>query len=219
MNARPLAFVVHVGDIGSARLGCTDAWVEARKAQFARIRHPFILIPGDNEWVDCREPLERLAAWRKTFCFQEKIALARQAGEFCEHLRWEAGGFVFVALNVQGSNNNVRQPEFGPRMQAVYAWLEEAARLAEKRRGLIVLIQADPFTVLPHDGFAAFRDKLAELGKRMPGKVVLVHGDTHIYRDDEPIPGVRRVEVWGSPFTAWLEARITADGLSVRQGP
>jgi hypothetical protein len=25
-----------------------------------------------------------------------------------------------------------------------------------------------------------------------------------VYRDDEPIPGVRRIEVWGSPFVGWL---------------
>ncbi len=220
MNAQPLAFVVHVGDIGNARLGCTDAWLEARKAQFARIRHPFILLPGDNEWVDCRQPLERLKAWRQLFCFQEiNISLARQSGEYCEHLRWEAGGFVFVTLNVQGSNNNVKHAEFAPRMKAVFAWLDEAAKLAETRRGLIVLMQADPFTVLPHDGFADLRNKLALLGAKMPGKVMLVHGDTHVYRDDEPIAGVRRVEVWGSPFVRWLEARIGAEGLSVRQAP
>ena len=33
----------------------------------------------------------------------------------------------------------------------------------------------------------------------MPGRLVLIHGDTHLYRDDEPLPGVRRIEVWGSP--------------------
>ena len=37
----------------------TDAWLLERKAQFARIRHRFILVPGDNEWRDCRQPLER----------------------------------------------------------------------------------------------------------------------------------------------------------------
>jgi hypothetical protein len=217
MNARPLAFVVHVGDIGSARLGCTDEWLQARKAQFARIRHPFILLPGDNEWVDCRQPLERLAAWRKLFCSQGKdISVERQAGEYCEHLRWEADGFVFVTLNVQGSNNDVKHAESGPRMKAVFAWLDEAAALAAHRRGLVVLMQADPFIVLPRDGFAELRGRLAVLGAKMPGKVVLVHGDTHLYRDDEPIAGVRRIEVWGSPFTRWLEARITAEGLSVR---
>jgi hypothetical protein len=220
MNAQPLTFVVHLGDIGSSRQACTDAWLQARKTQFGRIRHPFILVPGDNEWSDCREPLQRLAAWRKFFCVaQQDFPVARQKGEYCEHIRWEAGGFVFVALNVQGSNNNVRHAEHGPRMAAVYAWLDEAARLAAGRRGLVVMMQANPFIVLPRDGYAELRDRLAVLGEKMPGKVVLVHGDTHTYHDDEPIPGVRRIEVWGSPFVRWLAARIDAEGLSVGQGP
>ena len=220
MNARPLAFVVHVGDIGSSRNACNDAWLQARKAQFARIRHPFVLLPGDNEWSDCAQPLERLAAWRRTFCFEEKgIVVERQPGDFCEHMRWQAGGFVFVTLNVQGSNNNVRHAEHGPRMAMVMAWLDEAALKAENTRGLVVLMQANPFVVLPRDGYAELRRKLAALGARMPGRVILIHGDTHLFHDDEPIPGVRRIEVWGSPFVRWLEGAIGASGLTVRQGP
>ena len=221
INAAELRFVVHVGDIGSARNACSDEWLAARKAQFARIRHPFVLVPGDNEWTDCNDQLGRLAAWRKAFCFAERgIVLDRQPGEYCEHVRWRAGGFVFATLNVQGSNNNVVHPEeFGPRMNAVYAWLEEAARLAGDSRGLVILMQANPFVLLPHDGYAELRSRLAALGARMPGRVILVHGDTHLFHDDEPIPGVRRIEVWGSPFVRWLEAAIGENGLSVRQGP
>ena len=218
MNARPLAFVVHVGDIGSSRNACNDGWLLARKAQFARIRHPFVLLPGDNEWSDCARPLERLARWRSVFCLPD-FPVEIQPGEFCEHMRWRAGGFVFVTLNVQGSNNNVRHPEHGPRMAAVISWLDEAAAAAEKERGLVVLMQANPFIVLPRDGYAELRRKLAALGQRMPGRVVLVHGDTHLFHDDEPIPGVRRVEVWGSPFVRWLEGAIGESGFSVRQGP
>ena len=59
MNAAQLEFVVHVGDIGTAALACTDRWLLARKNQFARIRHPFVLLPGDNEWTDCRDPAAR----------------------------------------------------------------------------------------------------------------------------------------------------------------
>ena len=220
MNAADLRFVAHVGDIGSARNACSDEWLAARKAQFARIRHPFVLLPGDNEWTDCRDQLGRLAAWRRFFCFQEKLPVERQPGEYCEHLRWRAGGFIFVTLNVQGSNNNVVHPEeHGPRMNVVYAWLDEAARRAENQRGLVVLMQADPFIVLPRDGYVGLRERLAALGKQMPGRVILVHGDTHVFRDDEPIPGVRRIEVWGSPFVRWLEGAIGESGLSVRQGP
>lgn len=49
LNAEQLAFVVHVGDITSGRGPCGDEWMEARKKQFARFRHPFVLLPGDND--------------------------------------------------------------------------------------------------------------------------------------------------------------------------
>jgi hypothetical protein len=204
MNREALAFVVHVGDVGTSAQACTEEWLLARKEQFARIRHPFLLIPGDNEWSDCKNPMERLARWRALFCHRETIPdLSRQSSPYCEHVRWEAGGWVFVALNVPGSNNNLRHPEHAPRMKAVHAWLDEAAALAENRKGLVVLMQANPFVRSPRDGYADLRAKLEMLGKRKPGRVVLIHGDTHLYRDDEPLPGVRRVEVWGSPFVDW----------------
>ncbi len=64
LNAEPLAFVAHIGDITSGQGPCTDAWLEARKAQFAAIKHPFVLLPGDNDWTDCHrsgfDPVERL---------------------------------------------------------------------------------------------------------------------------------------------------------------
>jgi len=53
----------------------------------------------------------------------------------------QANQVVFVTLNVQGSNNNVRHPEeHGPRMAAVHAWLDAAAGLAEQKKGLVVLM-------------------------------------------------------------------------------
>ncbi len=208
MNAAPLAFVVHVGDIGSSSplQACSDAWVLERKKQFARIRHPFILVPGDNEWSDCKDPLARLARWRQLFCLSDlKMDFQSQKGEYCEHVRWEAAGTLFVVLNVAGSNNNLRHAEHAPRMAAVMGWLDESAALAARRDlRLAVVLHADPFVTLPRDGYAALRDKLAALGAARGGKVMLIHGDTHIYRDDEPIPGVRRIEVWGSPFVSWL---------------
>jgi len=206
INAQPLEFVVHVGDVGSSALACRDDWLLARKAQFARIRHRFILLPGDNEWSDCKQPLERLARWREIFCETPR--------EFCEHRRWESGGWVFVALNVPGHDNNVRHAEHAPRMKAVLSFLGDAASEAEGKSGLVVLMQANPFFTLPRDGFAPLRDALARLGARMPGRVVLIHGDTHLHRDDEPLPGVRRIEVWGSPVVAWHRYGVSKLPLS-----
>jgi hypothetical protein len=216
MNAEKLAFVVHVGDIGASALACSDEWLESRKRQFQRIRHPFLLIPGDNEWSDCANPMERLRRWRALFC-SPTLKVERQGGEYCEHVRWEAGGWVFVALNVPGRDNNMRHPEHGPRMRAVFAWLDEAAKLAANAKGLVVLFQANPFTTAPRDGFEPLRERLRELGARYPRRVVLIHGDTHLYRDDEPLPGVRRIEVWGSPFVDWT--RVGLDTAAEASAP
>jgi hypothetical protein len=210
LNAEKLDLVVHLGDIGSARLACTDAWLDARKAQFARLRAAFVAVPGDNEWTDCRDQAARLAAWRKRFC-AAPFAVEVQPGEYCEHRRWDAAGLLFVTLNVPGTSNNRRDPaQRERRMRAVLAWLEESAAIAA-RRGftLVILMQADPFA----NGYAALRDALQRLGRVMPGKVVLAHGDSHLWMEDEPWPGVRRVEVWGAPFVSSIRADVGAAGL------
>jgi hypothetical protein len=210
MNAQPLAFVVHVGDIGqsSAAQACGDDWLLQRKRQFARLRHRFILIPGDNEWSDCKDAVGRLQRWREIFCVKP--------GEYCEHRRWEAGGWVFVALNVPGSNNNLGHPEHAGRMAAVLREMDRAAKAAEARKGLVILLQANPF-FYPRlrDGYAGLKAHLRALAERMPGRIVLVHGDTHLYRDDEPLPGLRRIETWGSPFVGWLRGSLGPEGLRV----
>ena len=236
LNAQPLAFVAHVGDITSGRGPCSDAWFEARKKQLARIRHPFILLPGDNDWTDCHrdgfDPMERLAKWRALFCFPEKsfgegkISLERQPGEYCEHVRWEHEGLLFVALNVQGSNNNLGRTkamdaEHEQRMSAVFEWLDESIALAESRglAKVVVLMQADPFVRHSPDGFARLRKVLATHASWLGDKLVLVHGDGHIYRDDAPLPGLRRIEVWGSPVVAWLRGSVLRGALQIEAAP
>lgn len=224
MNAEPLAFVVHVGDITSGRGPCGDEWMQARKAQFERFKAPFVLLPGDNDWTDCHregmDPRERLENWRRLFCVPVALDSFVRQHKYCENLRWIAGNRVFVGLNVQGSNNNLNRgpAEMGERMAEVFAWLDEAARLAQGRDGLVVLMQANPF-LKPRFGGANGYDgillKLRELGRAMPGRVLLVNGDTHSYRNDEPLPGLRRVEVYGWPHLRWLRATVRDDGIRV----
>ena len=216
MNTQELAFVVHVGDITSGRGPCTDAWFEARQRQYQRLRHPLILIPGDNDWVDCHrsghDPMERLDKMRRLFhsgdrsIGQRSIALERQSSnprfaEYREHVRWIAGEVVFIGLNVQGSNNNLgRAPamdqEYRRRTDAVLAWLEESITLAIDRRlaGALIFVQANPdfegrIQRKPgvRDGFEEFRVALRRHTLRFGRPVLFVHGDTHMYRQDRPL--------------------------------
>lgn len=253
MNAQHLAFVVHVGDITSGRGPCTDAWFEARQRQFQRLRHPLVLLPGDNDWVDCHrggfDPMERLDKMRRLFhsgdesIGQRTIRLERQSSnprfaEYREHVRWVAADVVFVGLNVQGSNNNLgRTPamdqEHRRRMVAVLAWLDESMTLAAQRRlaGAVIMVQADPDFEARNrrragvgDGFEAFREALRAHALRFGKPILFVHGDTHLYRQDQPlndpstgkpIANFVRVEVPGSPQVRWLKAGINRERRGV----
>jgi hypothetical protein len=220
INANSLAFVVHVGDLGtSARdQGCSDAWLAARKRQFAAIRHPFVIIPGDNEWTDCAkhrlDPQARLARWRSLFCTPApNLNLERQANT-CENVRWSAGGGYFIGLNVPGRGEN-SAPD--AHMAAVFEWLDESLAIAESKRAqhIFVFLHADPYfeRADPEDGYARLRKVLDTHASWFDGRLTLIHGDTHIHRDDQPLPGLRRLVVWGSPFVSWL--RVTASDRSV----
>lgn len=229
VNGEPLAFVVHIGDITSGRGPCTDEWFAARKTQFARFKPPLVLLPGDNDWTDCHrsgmDPLERLAHWRTLFCRRGgPLSLEAQRGAYCEHVRWQAGNILFVALNVQGSNNNLGRTaamdeEYATRMKAVLAWIDDAERVLQGRRlsKIVLLMQANPF-LTPRkgpNGFDSLLERVDALVKANPGKVILVNGDSHTYHDDEPRPGLRRIEPWGSPIVSWLRATISGGDLSV----
>jgi hypothetical protein len=84
INAADVAFVVHNGDFwwdGAAwteQAGglppCSDEIFQDCLGLAQRSRHPFIFVPGDNEWTDCHrakprtyDPLERLTKLRQMF--------------------------------------------------------------------------------------------------------------------------------------------------------
>ena len=225
MNQDRLSFVVHVGDLGtSARAqACSDTWLEARRAQLAKLRAPIVVLPGDNEWTDCArhglDPGQRLAAWRKLFCNEApRLELERQH-EHCENVRWHAADMSFIGLNVPGGSDPALDDA---RMAATLEWLDASLALAEERRAryIVIFMHADPRfeRAGTQDAYGRLRAVLATHAKWFQGRLVLVHGDTHYFRDDEPLPGLRRLEPWGAPFVSWLRASGTPGPLQVEVG-
>lgn len=237
MNREDLAFVVHVGDFKSGRARCSDELFRQRKEWFDLARHPFVFVPGDNEWTDCSgfqaggyDPLERLAKLRELFSGgeeslgQRRIRLARQSPDYPEHARWRHGDVLFVTLNVPGKDNNARHmpEEFRSRSAAVAQWLEQSFNFArgERLRAVVIFMQANPW-VSPTSRYFGFRELLATLAKEtlgFDGEVLLVHGDTHRFRVDSPlrdpatgaaVANFTRVEVFGSPGMNWVRIRVT----------
>jgi hypothetical protein len=107
VNAEPLAFAAHVGDITSGEGPCDDDWLHARKRQFERFRAPFVLLPGDNEWTDChRTGFDDgcLAKWRQLFAFRSRFRVSSASNGIARTRAGSRG--PFRGRNVPGSNNN-----------------------------------------------------------------------------------------------------------------
>lgn len=248
INRSPAAFVVHDGDIKNGSSVCDDATFVSRKQLFDNFEMPFILVYGDNEWTDCHrskngsyDPVERLAKLREIFSQgnqslgKRTLTLTRQSenpqfAKFRENVRWIYHGVVFFAINMPGSNNNFgRTPEadaeYADRNSANLAWIKECFALAKRSnsKGIVLVAQANPgFELDPTDkrrsGYNDFIATLETETGNFPGQVVFVHGDTHYFRIDKPLPyftdetqlprmkNFTRVETFGSPNVHWLRA-------------
>ncbi len=250
MGRDDLAFVVHDGDIKNGFSVCSDEVFQDMLGVFQASPHPLVYVPGDNEWTDCHrsnngryDPLERLTKLRELFFVGERtlgqrtLPLERQSRDpafalYRENVRWQAGGVLFVGLNLPGSENNYHGstrgsgpvPEYMARSAANRVWLQQAFALAREKKlpGLMIVIQANPefeAASAQHTkpGYADFLQQLRDETTAFVGQVVLVHGDSHLQKIDQPlldaaakevVKNFTRVETYGYPFMGWIKATV-----------
>jgi hypothetical protein len=185
ISSRPYAFVVHDGDIQHPDDPCTDERLQYVYELFDGFSSPLVFTPGDNEWADCPDPEARLAAIRQRFFSdarslgQRRLTLTRQAAPWVENARWTAGNVVFATLNVPGPTGRSSGAE--GLHDANVAWLNAAFDTAEAQqsRGVMIIWQDDPFDGNSDD---ELEDVLISRTRAFDKPVVLVHGDTHVYR-------------------------------------
>lgn len=156
-------------------------------------------------------------------------------GAYMEHLRWTREPVTFLTLNIPGSDNNfgaAREPgsEFRHRMGAVRDWISSSFAEARKRKSaaVVLFMHANPdFEALaagsPARGYAELLSVLRSEVSDFEGQVLLIHGDTHVMRIDQPLRDMngvtigrfRRAEVFGSPIPGWLEVFVDTDAQAL----
>ncbi|HEX5130966.1 MAG TPA: hypothetical protein VFX92_00615 [Candidatus Krumholzibacteria bacterium] len=191
-------------------------------------------------------PLERLAELRRTFFAQpgttlgalpmRVVAQAAEPGfsEFVENVRWTRGGFVFATVDMVGSDN-ATEPFRGRtaaddsavvrRTAAAIAWMDEAFEVAaaDGASGVVLAMHGDPGfrTGRARPGFGGFVSRLRRHAADFDGPVLLVHGDSHIYRVDHPLrrfdreapmESFTRLCTMGSPDIGWV--RVVVDSVA-----
>jgi hypothetical protein len=242
INADPkVREAVHVGDIKNGSTTCTDERFAAVAAAFATFKDPLVYTPGDNEWTDCHRanngaynPLERLAAVRKLFFPEPGQMLGRRPKrvefepDLVENVRWEESRVVFATLHVIGSNNGLspwtglgqttptpaQAAEVQSRVDATLRWIDStfAAAAAGHRRGVVLAMQADTWSPTPGSAQQAIVDRIAARTAAFDGDVLVIQGDSHVFRADNPLglPNFTRIVVHGEtlPFEY---LRLTVD--------
>ena len=237
VNAEGPALVLHVGDLGSKV--CTDAALNTSLAAIGRFTMPVVYTPGDNEWTDCHEsgvePVQRLSRVRQLFFPSEQslggrtVTVTRQSPEYPENSRLSFGDVTFVAVHQVGSSNGLGRTaesdaEAVARSAAGQAWIRAGFESAVSggSKGIVVFFQADPNFDLyrlgvrnAHTEFVRTLEREAILYRR---PVLLVHGDTHVFRVDKAlvasgdgklIENVTRLENFGEREVHW--SRVTVD--------
>lgn len=109
-------------------------------------------------------------------------------------------------------------------MKASFAKAKEAGD-----KGIMIVVQGDLGFDVPEtedddesrlegkEGYAAFLDTLIVETEGFDGQVVLVHGDTHFFKMDKPLPNAThmltnftRVQTFGSPNVHWVQVDVDA---------
>ena len=166
--------------------------------------------------------------------------------KFVENRLWTHGGVVFATLHLVGSNNNrgrtaEMDAEYAERNAANLAWLARAFNRArhEQARAIVIVTQANPLFETtwsptqvrryllglpvtppkppPSTGFDDFLAALEREVAGYPRPVLLVHGDTHVFRVDKPmvraadkrlVEHFTRLETFGYPEVHWVRVRV-----------
>ncbi|HUR23353.1 MAG TPA: metallophosphoesterase family protein [Acidimicrobiales bacterium] len=180
------------------------------------------------------------------------ITVEQQQPDYPENGRWRMGPALFVSLNVAGSNNNhIADPEAdeegtprGPderraaeaeyltRDKADRDWLHQSFEIAvrDATPAVVVAIHADPGFTIPAgervrrrvDGFDRFLAALADEAQAYAKPVLLLHGDSHRFVQDQPlvdaagqtVANVTRIETYGSPDVGWVEVVLDPAGAT-----
>ena len=232
INAAGMTFSTHLGDIKNADATCTESILSTETARFDTFTSPLVYTPGDNEWLDCDDPLFwlgriRSVAFRGTGTLSRGVtpmALASQVSAgYPENARWSRAAVTFATLHVVGGGDNQGDAEGKARRTAVIAWLRaafEAARSAG-HRGVVLLAQDSPFngdgTV--SNAYSNLVQALREETLAFSGQVLWIQGDGHRFIDDRPmkttggevVQSFRRIQVEG-------DSRVSYVGLHVDPG-
>jgi len=160
-------------------------------------------------------PTERLAAVRRVFFPTPGETLGGRTKQVLsqngtvENIRWMESKTVFATLDLPGSNNDtaawspigtgwtrVSDPSVYPtqtqehdaRTAADLAWIDQTFTTARDTgaHAVVLAFQADMWDVAAISDYSAFVQRIGTQAQSFAGPVLLLEGDSHVFRVDHP---------------------------------
>jgi hypothetical protein len=188
-------FIIHVGDMRNASVSdsCNNEEYEAVAEILKQSPIPVLILPGDNDWVDCRHPRTAFGYWKDYFLgFESRFwdhgfEITHQE-DVEENFAFVHKGSLFMGLNMVG-RSVLGDDAWEERMESQASWVIQSVK--DYREGAVpgnervfLFGHADPSS--KHDGFfEPLRDFIRdELENAIP--FLYLHGDQHewLYEPD-----------------------------------
>jgi hypothetical protein len=216
INQEKPDLVIHVGDTKTGSSPCTDKVLLEQLAFLNDFTAPTLYSPGDNEWTDCYrdkagryDPYERLAFIREHYFAEPGLSFGLPTpvtfqADYPENTRLSLPAVMVITAHVTGSKNGSKQPASTPRdtykarTKGAIAWIEHGFARAKAGEAVVVALHADMFTTKNFNtwkrgwrkksAYKKIGQALAKAAAAHDGPVLLIFGDTHVYRVFQPLP-------------------------------
>jgi hypothetical protein len=187
-------FFVHLGDLKGGDPNCQESDYTTAADLLDALGVPTFVVPGDNEWTDCIDPVQAWAWWTTYFLgFEQNYCGAPEVesqGVRPENFAFVKRGVLFIGINHVGGIN--QDPiEQAARLQDDADWVsQQMLAKAAVVRAAVVFAQESPIVEPFASGFRAAAATFAK-------PVAYIHGDNHEWKLDFPFPepNILRVQV------------------------
>ncbi|MDH5604461.1 MAG: hypothetical protein OEY51_10995 [Cyclobacteriaceae bacterium] len=194
------SFIIHLGDIKTSADSCNERRYQEVANILKQSDISLFIIPGDNEYNDCDDPITAFSFWKKYFLhFHKKWEFPfpiEYDNERAENFSWVQEDVLFIAINLVGGRV-YDSLEWNNRLRQNADWVEQSVDRQESNVNAMVLFGHAFITGDTSGKFTLFTDRFREIAKNFGKPVLYLHGDGHVYIHDRPWPeaNILRVQV------------------------
>ena len=182
------SFLIHLGDIKSGSKPCLENIYKEVSDQLREFKTPVFIIPGDNEFNDCENPIEAFSLWNKYFLhFNEhwKVPWHNTYHEqHKENFSWVQKEVLFVGLNLVGGRVHDKT-EWDNRLQSNADWIDKLAKENKGRLKAMVVFGHANMNKNP-EKFELFTKQFRATAKAFKKPILYLQGDGHTWIKDRP---------------------------------